>query len=214
MSSTFFIPAVNIMGNGCLDEAMIAKMKRGAYLVNTARGKICDRDAVARALQSGQLAGYGGDVWFPQPAPKDHPWRSMPHHGMTPHISGTSLSAQFLKRSLKVALAGAPLVLAVSAAVLILWGSDKWVASAIAIIWGFAFALVPVGWSTWITRSLADQAEKAGSIQVAVIQLANTCGAAVGGVALDHLGLTSPLVISGTLMLMTALLVAGKVKAQ
>jgi formate dehydrogenase len=34
------------------------------------------------------------DVWFPQPAPKDHPWRSMPHHGMTPHISGTSLSAQ------------------------------------------------------------------------------------------------------------------------
>ncbi|VFS15269.1 ribonucleoside transporter [Enterobacter cancerogenus] len=108
---------------------------------------------------------------------------------------GTSLSSQFLKRSLKVALAGAPLVLAISAAVLLLWGSDKWVASAIAIIWGFAFALVPVGWSTWITRSLADQAEKAGSIQVAVIQLANTCGAAVGGVALDHLGLTSPLVI-------------------
>ena len=127
---------------------------------------------------------------------------------------GTSLSSQFLKRSLKVALAGAPLVLALSAAVLVLWGSDKWVASAIAIIWGFAFALVPVGWSTWITRTLADQAEKAGSIQVAVIQLANTCGAAIGGVALDHLGLTSPLVISGTLMLLTALLVAGKVKAK
>jgi formate dehydrogenase len=76
------------------DEEMIGKMKRGAYLVNTARGKICDRDAVARALESGQLAGYAGDVWFPQPAPEDHPWRSMPHHGMTPHISGTSLSAQ------------------------------------------------------------------------------------------------------------------------
>jgi formate dehydrogenase len=73
---------------------MIASMKRGAYLINTARGKICDRDAVAAALESGQLAGYAGDVWFPQPAPQDHPWRSMPHHGMTPHISGTSLSAQ------------------------------------------------------------------------------------------------------------------------
>ena len=73
---------------------MIASMKRGAYLINTARGKICDRDAVAAALKSGQLAGYAGDVWFPQPAPQDHPWRSMPHHGMTPHISGTSLSAQ------------------------------------------------------------------------------------------------------------------------
>jgi len=76
------------------DDELINKMKRGAYLINTARGKICDRDAVARALESGQLAGYAGDVWFPQPAPKDHPWRTMPHHGMTPHTSGTSLSAQ------------------------------------------------------------------------------------------------------------------------
>src|ERR1700676_2286511 len=76
------------------NEELISKMKRGAYLINTARGKICDRDAVARACQSGQLAGYAGDVWFPQPPPKDHPWRSMPHHGMTPHVSGSYLSAQ------------------------------------------------------------------------------------------------------------------------
>ena len=76
------------------NDALIAKMKRGAYIVNTARGKICDRDAIVRALKSGHLAGYAGDVWFPQPAPKDHPWRTMPHHGMTPHIAGTSLSAQ------------------------------------------------------------------------------------------------------------------------
>ncbi len=76
------------------DAAMLGRMKRGAFLVNTARGKIVDRDAVAKALESGQLAGYAGDVWFPQPAPRDHPWRSMPNHGMTPHISGTSLSAQ------------------------------------------------------------------------------------------------------------------------
>src|SRR6516165_3207784 len=76
------------------DDAMFARMKRGAYLVNTARGKICNRDAVVRALESGRLAGYAGDVWFPQPAPKDHPWRTMSDHGMTPHISGSSLSAQ------------------------------------------------------------------------------------------------------------------------
>lgn len=76
------------------DQAMIARMKRGAYLVNTARGKIVNRGAVVSALESGQLAGYAGDVWFPQPAPHDHPWRTMPNHGMTPHISGTSLSAQ------------------------------------------------------------------------------------------------------------------------
>src|SRR3984893_4449687 len=80
------------------NDKLIAKMKRGAYLINTARGKICDRDAIVRALESGQLAGYAGDVWFPQPAPQDHPWRTMPHHGMTPHISGSSLSAQRVMR--------------------------------------------------------------------------------------------------------------------
>ncbi|MBJ9591285.1 NAD-dependent formate dehydrogenase [Burkholderia seminalis] len=76
------------------DAAMIARMKRGAYLINTARAKLVDRDAVVNAVTSGHLAGYGGDVWFPQPAPADHPWRAMPFNGMTPHISGTSLSAQ------------------------------------------------------------------------------------------------------------------------
>jgi formate dehydrogenase len=76
------------------NDQLIARMKRGSYIVNTARGKICDRDAIVRALESGQLAGYAGDVWFPQPPPRDHPWRTMPHHGMTPHTSGTSLSAQ------------------------------------------------------------------------------------------------------------------------
>jgi formate dehydrogenase len=79
---------------GLFNDQLISTMKRGAYIVNTARGKICDRDAIVRALESGQLAGYAGDVWFPQPAPADHPWRTMPHHGMTPHISGSSLSAQ------------------------------------------------------------------------------------------------------------------------
>ena len=76
------------------DDAMISKMKKGAYIVNTARGKICNREAIAKALKSGQLSGYAGDVWFPQPAPNDHVWRTMPNHGMTPHTSGTSLTAQ------------------------------------------------------------------------------------------------------------------------
>ena len=79
---------------GMFDDKMFGLMKRGAYLINTARGALCDRDAVVRALESGKIAGYAGDVWAPQPAPIDHPWRRMPHQGMTPHISGTSLSAQ------------------------------------------------------------------------------------------------------------------------
>jgi formate dehydrogenase len=77
-----------------INEQTLKFFKRGAYIVNTARGKLVDRDALVRAVESGHIAGYAGDVWFPQPAPKDHPWRKMPHQAMTPHISGTSLSAQ------------------------------------------------------------------------------------------------------------------------
>jgi formate dehydrogenase len=79
---------------GLLDDELLGTMRRGSYIVNPARGGIADRDAIVRALESGQLAGYAGDVWYPQPAPRDHPWRTMPHHGMTPHMSGSSLPAQ------------------------------------------------------------------------------------------------------------------------
>ncbi|MFJ9822099.1 NAD-dependent formate dehydrogenase [Streptomyces sp. NPDC101151] len=76
------------------DDDMIGAMKRGSYIVNTARALIVNRDAVVRALKSGQLAGYAGDVWYPQPPPADHPWRTMPYEAMTPHVSGSTLSAQ------------------------------------------------------------------------------------------------------------------------
>ncbi|MGG7575724.1 NAD-dependent formate dehydrogenase [Streptomyces sirii] len=76
------------------DDELIGVMKRGSYIVNTARALIVSRDAVVRALDSGRLAGYAGDVWYPQPPPSDHPWRTMPHEAMTPHVAGTTLSAQ------------------------------------------------------------------------------------------------------------------------
>jgi formate dehydrogenase len=77
-----------------INAKTLGMMKRGTYLVNTARAKLVDRDAIVKALESGQLAGYAGDVWYPQPAPANHPWRTMPHEGMTPHTSGSTLSAQ------------------------------------------------------------------------------------------------------------------------
>lgn len=84
---------------GLFNKKLISKMKRGAWLVNTARGAICVKEDVAEALKSGQLRGYGGDVWFPQPAPADHPWRTMTNkygfgNAMVPHMSGTTLDAQ------------------------------------------------------------------------------------------------------------------------
>ena len=76
------------------DQELLSSMRRGSYIVNTARAEICVRDAVVAALASGQLAGYAGDVWYPQPPPSDHPWRTMPFNAMTPHVSGSTLSAQ------------------------------------------------------------------------------------------------------------------------
>ena len=76
------------------DEKLLASMRRGSYIVNTARAEETVPEAIAAALKSGQLAGYAGDVWFPQPPPADHPWRTMPNNAMTPHVSGTTLSAQ------------------------------------------------------------------------------------------------------------------------
>ena len=76
------------------DRELLYSMKPGSYLVNTARGRIVETNALVEALESGHLAGYAGDVWFPQPAPSDHPWRNMPNHAMTPHVSGTTLEAQ------------------------------------------------------------------------------------------------------------------------
>jgi formate dehydrogenase len=71
-------------------------MKQGAWLVNTARGAIVDRDALVEAIESGHLAGYAGDTWYPQPAPADHPWRSLPEgaEAMTIHCSGMTREAQ------------------------------------------------------------------------------------------------------------------------
>jgi formate dehydrogenase len=76
------------------NEQLISTMRRGSYIVNTARAEETVPEAIVAALKSGQLAGYAGDVWYPQPPPPDHPWRTMPNNAMTPHVSGTTLSAQ------------------------------------------------------------------------------------------------------------------------
>ncbi|XP_021770396.1 formate dehydrogenase, mitochondrial-like [Chenopodium quinoa] len=79
---------------GMINKEMISKMKKGVLIVNNARGALMDTQAIVDACSSGHVAGYSGDVWYPQPAPKDHPWRYMPNHAMTPHISGTTIDAQ------------------------------------------------------------------------------------------------------------------------
>ncbi|KIJ49446.1 hypothetical protein M422DRAFT_59211 [Sphaerobolus stellatus SS14] len=84
---------------GLINKNTLKHFKKGAWLVNTARGAICDRHDVKEALESGQISGYAGDVWDVQPCPPDHPWRTMKNplgggNGMVAHYSGTTLDAQ------------------------------------------------------------------------------------------------------------------------
>jgi formate dehydrogenase len=99
---------------GLFDKETLYGMKRGAYIVNIARGAIVETDALVEALEGGHLGGYAGDVWYPEPAPPDHPWRTMPRHALTPHVSGTTLEAQKryaagVRDSLENFLAGEPI---------------------------------------------------------------------------------------------------------
>lgn len=82
-----------------INASNIKYMKKNSWLVNTARGAICNAEAVAEAVNSGAILGYGGDVWNKQPAPENHPWRKMEGpqgrgNAMVPHYSGTTLDAQ------------------------------------------------------------------------------------------------------------------------
>lgn len=81
---------------GIFNKEAFDKMKDGAYLVNVARGAIVERDDLVEALEIGKINGYGGDVWDPQPAPADHPWRDLPEtrNAMVPHMGGMTIDAQ------------------------------------------------------------------------------------------------------------------------
>ncbi|KAF3642310.1 hypothetical protein FXO38_21160 [Capsicum annuum] len=75
---------------GMFDKEKISNLKKGVLIVNNAQGAIMDTQAVVNACSS----GYIKDVWYPQPAPKDHPWCYMLNQAITPHISGTIIDAQ------------------------------------------------------------------------------------------------------------------------
>ena len=85
--------AVTPQTTGLVDDAFLARMHPGAYLVNTARGEIVDNDALARALVDGTIAGAGLDTVFPEPVTLDNPLLNLPPEAaakilFSPHVGG------------------------------------------------------------------------------------------------------------------------------
>ncbi len=120
------------------------------------------------------------------------------------NLAGTTLARYALERSLRWSLAAMPLVMSGVAAGLVLFGGSTVIAAVLIAIWGTAFGVVQVGWPTWLTRTLPDEAESGGGLQVATVQLAITLGAAVGGLGFDLTGISGVYIGSSFITLLAA----------
>ena len=80
--------------SGLIADAELAQMKRGALLVNAARGGVVDEAALLRALESGHLGGAALDVFTEEPLPAEHPLRWAPNLVLTPHLGASTHEAQ------------------------------------------------------------------------------------------------------------------------
>ncbi|QNK02954.1 MFS transporter [Dyella telluris] len=101
---------------------------------------------------------------------------------------GTSLAGLLLERSLHFTLLAMPLLMGIIGFALVVLGRLPIAHAVLVSLWGMAFGAVPVAWSTWITRTVPDEAESGGGLFVAAVQLAITLGAAVGGAIFDNSG--------------------------
>ncbi len=122
------------------------------------------------------------------------------------NCAGTFLAGAVLGKYFRPTMYAIPLALAV-VAVLLFLNNGSFGGVVLAIIWGFIFGFIPVGWSTWIARTLADKAELAGGLSVAAIQFSIGLAAAVGGLTFDTLGLGGIFSIAAIFLLLAFLLV-------
>ncbi|NWC48055.1 MFS transporter [Pseudomonas edaphica] len=123
-------------------------------------------------------------------------------------LAGTVLIERVLKNRLYPVLIAIPLIMAVIAVALVAFGGSPITTAVLLGCWGFVATAAPVGWWTWLAHVLPDDAEAGGGLMVAIIQLAITAGATVGGLAFDHSGYQATFELSAA-TLGVAVLLAG-----
>ncbi|WP_307729866.1 hypothetical protein [Duganella sp. sic0402] len=110
-------------------------------------------------------------------------------------------------------LLAAPLLMAVTGAALVVFGHSLPMVSALLLVWELVGTSAPVGWWTWLARTLPDDAEAGGGLMVAVVQLAIMLGATAGGVVFDASGYRATFYLSVAIMLLAALFTALAARA-
>ncbi|WP_416355855.1 MFS transporter [Aureimonas phyllosphaerae] len=118
---------------------------------------------------------------------------------------GTALIGFVLDRRLHATLAAIPLLMASVAAALVIAGTSMHVVVSLLILWGFLATAAPVGWWTWLARTLPDDAEAGGGLMVAVVQLAITLGATVGGMIFDGSGYQATFIFAAAILVASAI---------
>ena len=128
------------------------------------------------------------------------------------NVLGNYAAGVFVQKSIRTTLMVMPLLVGAIALTLSAIGGSRIVDTALMAVWGFAFGSVPVGWSTWITRNVADEAESGGGLFVASINLAITLGVSTGGIIYDMSNVTNVFIASG-IALLAAAAIASRVRS-
>jgi predicted MFS family arabinose efflux permease len=121
-------------------------------------------------------------------------------------LVGTWLIGFFVAKRLNLLLVGLPLSMALLAVGLTTLGASPVIAAALLVGWGLIGTAAPVAWWTWLSKVLPDEAEAGGGLMVAVVQLAITLGAALGGALVDARGYAAAFTASAAILSMAALL--------
>ena len=119
---------------------------------------------------------------------------------------GTCVITIFLERRFYATLIVIPMLMAIIAAALIFFGTSTMVVAVLLGLWGFLATAAPVGWWSWLARTLPERAEAGGGLMVAVVQLAIALGSTLGGILFDHSGYQATFVFSAIILVIAAFL--------